>query len=1179
MAAPVSPAVPVTPVKVVTVGFEAHNAFALRQGAVRVPEVRWVPVERYEAARRPERLERELADADALLVHGVHDHEDAARIAALAARHPRLLLAPVPPNAPELARASRLERDRLVQVAEGFHHLSADNAAHGLRVLLHLLRPAAHPDPGPAARLPRGGFWHPATGFVASWAEYEEGRAARSAVERPAGRVVLTVFPAQVTSGNDAHLRDLVGRLEAEGLDVVGWVGTLDALGEEAAARVPGVDLWLNATGFTLSGTHGQPNTEGDVALLARHGTPLLGAVPLFHQTLRQWRDAPAGLTPVQVAMQIAVPELEGSTAPLVLAGRDEATDAMVPVPEHAARLARLARRTVELRHTARRDKRIAIVLFGYPPGQGAAGSAAHLDVWASLHHLLTRMRRAGYVVDGLPATAEELLELMLTDEAGGARTGVRVEESWPAAEYVREAGEEAERAARFWGRPPGDLDSDGRSVAVRGLRLGNVFVGLQPSFGYDGDPMRLLFAPDASPSHSFTAFYTWLRTRFAPHALVHFGTHGALEFMPGKQAGLAPRDWASLLAGDVPHHYLYCVNNPSEGTIAKRRSNAGLISYLTPPLDRAGLYGVLADLDEEVRATLAEEPPPAPERVAAVRSMAAEAGLDPPPDDGDPVAWLRAVQRATDEVRRTLIPLGLHRVGEGIDGEAALATLRAACDHERPEHGLASLTETLEAELTAGVPVTELPPDDPGRLAVERVLDELVRTGTAPGVPGGWAVFLADLRARLALDAETEAFLHALDGRYLHPSPGGEPSRRIEALPTGRNMHALDPQRVPTPVAWRRGRATAEAMLAACLEADGALPETVALVLWGVDNVKSGGEGIAQAFALLGVEPVAGPGGRVDRFRVIPAGELNRPRIDVVCTLSGVCRDVFPTTVELLDRAVRAVAALDEPAESNFVRAHALRQAAELDLAPRQAAFRIFSAAAGRYGAGVNHVLQESAWAEEGDLGDVYLRRMGHAWGHDLRGEQCERLLRGALSTATVTFQNIDSAETSLADVDHYYEYLGGVTAAVALAAGTRPRPLVADSYAARPAVRGLDDALALEARTRLLNPRWYEAQLAHGHQGVHHVAVRLENTFGMQATTGTVANWIFTRAAHTFLFDAALRERMARLNPGAVKRLADRLVEARDRGLWEPDEADARRLDEVADLLDDALEGVAPR
>ncbi len=826
------------------------------------------------------------------------------------------------------------------------------------------------------------------------------------------------------------------------------------------------------------------------------------------------------------------------------------------PITANIERLARIAANTTRLRRLPNTAKRLAFVIFGFPPASGSVGSAAHLDVWASLHRILLRLRQEGYTVP-TPETPEDLLDLVLTSAGGGARSGAAVAARYPVRAYLDQTGDQARRIAPSWGAPPGDVDTDGRNLLIHGVLLGNVYIGVQPSFGYDDDPMALLFRPEATPSHSFAGFYAWMRNEFQPDAMIHVGTHGALEFMPGKQTALAPSDWPGLLSDDFPHYYLYCINDPSEGSIAKRRANATLISHLTPPLDEAGVYGSLAALAEEVRqaraALAAGEEMRA--RLAAVAAAAEEAHLAFP-DHADPGDSLAALQRQVEEVSATLIPIGLHVLGTGIATEEARVTLKAAAAHARPNAGLPALVEELERLHTGGRPLRELPPDDPGRAAAEAELDAILtaalrdgpapQTGLPPAVVEGWLRFLSDLRRRLDGNDELGALLHALDGRYLKPSPGGEPSRHEAALPTGRNLHALDPQRVPTPAALARGRALADALLQASIERTGRVPETVALVLWGVDNVKNGGEAIAQLLALIGAEPLPDPSGRVDRFRLVPLEELGRPRVDVVATMSGIFRDLFPTTIALLDRVVRAAAAAEEPDELNHLRAHARAQATMLGIPPSEAATRLWSAAPGQYGAGVNHVVHAGQWDQEADLADVFTRRMGHAWGARLTGAAQERLLRASLATATVTFQNIDSAETSLGDVDHYFEYLGGLTAAVTRETGRRPETLVADSHAARPTVRTLADAMVLESRTRLLNPRWYEAQLAHGYQGVGAVMRRLANTFGMQATTGSVPGWVFTDTARTFLFDDALRQRLEEENPQALQALAERLAEA---------------------------------
>ncbi len=1064
---------------VLTIGFEGHTAHAVRQGFGFFQDqypglIRRLTVERSRLRSAEARMEvaEKIRAADVVIVNGVHDRDDAAALRKTLEAAPPEACISVMPNAAELRTFAWLGGDRpasgvraptspLGSVTACFRDLTAGNVARALAWIVHTLRPSLLPTtPGVPEPVAHRGYWHPSCGVHDTWAEHISAREAFP--DRAAGRVLLTCFPTQITTGNDRHLRALVAALEQRGVAVIGWLGTIDAIPD-----LPEVDLVLNATGFTLTGSHGQANIDGDVAFLAAADIPHLGAVPLFHQTVQEWDASPVGLTPVQTAMQLAIPELEGAAAPIVIAGRDAETDELQPILPNIHRLAELAANTVRLRRMPAVQKRLAFVIFGFPPAGGTVGSAAHLDVWASLHRILQRLHSEGYGI-AVPATPEALLDLVLTSAGGGARSDAAVADRYPIPSYLAHAGEQARRIARGWGPPPGDVDTDGRNLLVHGVTLGNVFIGVQPSFGYDDDPMALLFQPEATPSHSFAGFYSWLRREFRPDAMIHVGTHGSLEFMPGKQTALAPTDWPGLLGDSLPHYYLYCVNDPSEGSIAKRRSNATLISHLTPPLDHAGLYGELTTLAEEIRHTrtarAAGEDVQA--RLAAVASAAEQAHLSLSAQT-DPDAALAALQREVEEISATLIPIGLHVLGTGIPADEARVTLHAAAGHARPDRGLPALVDELEAQHTAGTPLADLPPDDAGRIAAETELDAVLAAALSGGpVPptalpaalvDGWLAFLRRLRRDLDDNDELGALLHALDGGYVRPGPGGEPSRYEAVLPTGRNMHALDPQRVPTPAARVRGRALADALVEAARDRTGALPETVALVLWGVDNVKNGGEAIAQLLALIGVEPLPDPSGRVERFRLIPLGELGRPRIDVVATMSGIFRDLFPTTITLLDRAIRAVAEADEPDELNYLRAHARVQAAALGLTTVAAATRLWSAAPGQYGAGVNHVVQASQWDEEADLADVFTRRMGHAWGAGLEGAEQEQLLRRSLSTATVTFQNVDSAETSLGDVDHYFEYLGGLTAAVARETGHRPEALVADSYAARPRVRTL--------------------------------------------------------------------------------------------------------------------------
>ncbi|MCX7491716.1 cobaltochelatase subunit CobN [Corynebacterium sp. P6129] len=937
--------------------------------------------------------------------------------------------------------------------------------------------------------------------------------------EHPVGTCGIIGTGLNVAAGDADYLRTIARVLNSLDVATCTWLGSPEDMPGDMKNRV---DVWLNLTGFTACGNHGAPATDKGTALAEETDAQLLTPVPLQRGTLSDWRadPGPVGLWPAAVSMNIAVPELEGATVPWVFMGRDVDTNHLTPDDTAITRLAERVRRTIDLRRARPADRKVSVTIFGYD-GDGTVGTAAQLDVFASLHALLRRLKEEGYTVE-VPDTVEELTDILVGDGAGGARSQASELARWRATDYARVLGEHAARIDGPWGRLPGTVDTDGRDLIIRGARFGNVIVGVQPQFGDVSDPAELLMANDSTPSHSFAAYYLWLEHVFGHDVMLHFGTHGALEFMPGRQTGLAAADWPVLLTGSVPHHYLYVMANPGEGTIAKRRSAASLITYLTPPLADAGLYGALDELAELLDAHLSSGrgAGPVPREIidAALRAdFTVEQAQDP--------AELR---RELERVRRSPIALGLHTVGRPMEQRQTARSLELAATY---------LADTGEAERTA---------------------------------------ILADLEEKLQSNTELDALVRVLAGGYTPPVVGGDPARRPDALPTGRNLHAIDPVSVPSASAIARGRKTAEQLIAAHVDAHGSFPESVAIVLWGIDNIKTGGEGIAQAFALLGVEPVAGPRGRVDTFRILSPEDLGRPRVDVVCTLSGVCRDVLPQPVQLLDEAVRAVAALDEPDELNPLAAHTRAHAEETDTTAVEAATRIFSAAAGSYGTGVNKLVQAGDWDGGEDLAEMYLTRMGHAWGTGADGADAGAVLRKVLGTVDATFQNVDSAETSIAGIDHYFEFLGGVTGAITQLRGDAPASFVSQSWAADINVGTLRDAMQLESRTRLLNPKWVEGQLAHGYAGVAQVRTRLENTFGMQATTGTVDGWVFDRAAENLLLDEDVRGRMQRANPAAVNSMTNRLLEAADRGLWDADRDTLDRLEDIADQLDGVLEGI---
>ena len=663
------------------------------------------------------------------------------------------------------------------------------------------------------------------------------------------------------------------------------------------------------------------------------------------------------------------------------------------------------------------------------------------------------------------------------------------------------------------WGPAPGRVQSDGRGVFVLGRQFGNVFVGVQPTFGYEGDPMRLLFERGFAPTHAFVQFYLWMRNTFSADVLLHFGMHGALEFMPGKQTGLGARDWPDRLIGEMPNVYLYAANNPSEASLAKRRSNAVTVTHLTPPLMNAGLYKGLVDLKDSLsrwRALPADDAARA-DLATLIRDQAAVVDMDGTNPDK---LWLAVL-----ETEGSLIPDGLHVVGRPMAPEARAAMIALMGD---------------------------IAPEERARA-----------------------------EAMLAGDHELAGILRALSARFIAPVPGGDLIRSPQILPTGRNIHAFDPFRMPTAFAMQDGAAQAERLLAA----HPTLPRTVALVLWGSDNIKSDGGPIAQAMALMGARPRFDNYGRLCGADLVPLADLGRPRIDVVMTLSGIFRDLLPLQTRMLAEAAwKAATAEGEPAEMNFIRAHALAYAQSMGVDMETAALRVFSNAEGAYGSNVNTLVGSSAFGEEDELADAYENRKSFAYGLNGKPVKQTGLLQKALKDVDLAYQNLESVELGVTSVDHYFDTLGGIARAVKRARGGQETPVyIGDQTRGAGKVRTLKDQIALETRSRSLNPRFYEALLVHGAEGVRQIEAHVTNTMGWSATAEAVDPWVYQRLSETFVLDEAMRRRLAELNPEASMRMANRLLEASDRNYWQPDAATLAALRGAADELEDRMEGIA--
>jgi magnesium chelatase subunit H len=960
------------------------------------------------------------------------------------------------------------------------------------------------------------------------------------------GTVGLLLLRSYVLAGNAKHYDGMIEALEARGLNVIpafaaGLDGrpAMDAFFTKNGA--PAIDAFVSLTGFSLVGGPAYNDARAAEAALAKLDVPYIAAHPLEFQTMKQWSGNARGLLPVEATMMVAIPELDGGIWPMTFGGRcgaggdtnercagcDGVSCArdMVPHPERAGTLADRTARMVALRRTERAERKVATVLFNFPPNAGTTGTAAYLGVFASLFNTLKAMQAAGYQVT-LPESADALRDMVIHGNRERHGTTANVAARLGADQHVRRTPWLAE-IEKCWGPAPGRIQTDGRDIFVLGVQLGNVFVGVQPGFGYEGDPMRLLFEQGFAPTHAFSAFYQWIRQDFGADAVLHFGTHGALEFMPGKQAGMSAQCWPDRLIGDLPNYYLYASNNPSEGMLAKRRAGATLISYLTPPISSAGLYRGLLDLKASIDRWRALEPDADPNQRAALAGLiqaqasAVDLATEEPPW-ADPAKEIVKLSASLLELEYTLIPHGLHVVGE--------------------------------------------PPD-----AAQRK-DMLDAAGIAEGADR------ARFDALLAEDHEIPAMLRALDGRYIMPAPGGDLLRTMDVLPTGRNLHGFDPFKLPSAFAVQDGMRQANRLLERHAAEGNGIPETIAMVLWGTDNLKTEGGPIAQALALMGASPRYDSYGRLAGATLIPLAELGRPRIDVVMTLSGIFRDLLPLQMKLLAEAALLAATVEEAPEQNFIRKHALLHLAQHGGTMEQAALRVFGNTDGTYGANVNSMIQDSAWNEEDELAATFVKRKGFAYGVDGKPARADKVLQQVLASVEITYQNLDSVEVGVTTIDHYFDMLGGMSRAVQVARGGKASAIyISDQTRGEGKIRTLSEQVTLETRTRALNPKWYEGLLKHGYEGVREIEAHVTNTMGWSATTGDVAPWVYERIADIYVLDKEMRDRIAHLNPTASAKIANRLLEAQERRYWSPSADVLEALRRAGDELEDRIEGIS--
>lgn len=1009
------------------------------------------------------------------------------------------------------------------------------------------------------------GIYYPNTAYAFSTRDFLSSRSKKNTIG-------LLCSRSSVVSDDTAYLDELIERFELAGIQPIPvFTEAFDSrpaikkyfVGDDGK---PVIDALISLTGFPLVGGHVRSLSDDAVSLLKELDVPYFAPLTLTHQSESEWKQAKEGITPIQVATNISLTELDGAIDPLVLVHADPITGKRL-VAENAERfVSRVAKRIV-LQTKPNREKHLAIVIYCFPPARGAVGTAAYLDVSQSLYKFLLQLHEEGYFVD-IPSSPKELLQGIIGDGEYYASSSNPLNVAAKlSTERYKQIVLEWRNVSKEWGEPPGELNTDGDSLLIQGKHFGNVFVGVQPGFGYEGDPMRLLFTKNATPHHGFLAFYAYINKVWNADAIVHFGTHGALEFMPGKQNGLSADCYPHTLIGDTPNIYLYSVNNPSEAAIAKRRSYATTVSYLVPTNERAGLYRGLESLKQLLNDYQLTDATNTIRREALLETIKAKAE-----ECRFEFDTIDTLSKQLIEIEERLIPLGLRIIGESPKAEELADILFEMAKFERIELGLPSLLSLVGDEVRCREMIVSFLEND------EDIVKKYISSRSSRKQAEEILAFFRKLVERIITSDEITPLIRALEGKYIPPGPGGDLLRVPQALPVGRNITSLNPLAMPSEVAVKISKNTVSLLLDCTVKEQGKYPESIGLVLWGLDNIKTGGEAVAQAFALLGVDVVPDALGNMSRLKVVPLEILGRPRIDCVFTVSGIFRDMFGHQMNMLDEAVRLVASLDEPADKNFIRKHCLEMTtngADKD----SALYRVFSNASGTYGTNVDYMVMSNNWEEQSDLADIFAKRKGFAFGKNRDEKKAAEVLKQLSGYIEVTYQNLDSSEIGISDVDHYYEYLGGLTNLAATTRGVKPTAYVTDTTTANAVVRTLEETVALEARTKVLNPKWYEAMMKHGYEGVEEIKKRVDYMYGWSATAQATPTWFYDEVHETFIRNEELRERMQKENPDSFSGMVDRLFEANRRNFWNATEEQLKELSDVSDDVLDQMEGLTDK
>ena len=1075
----------------------------------------------------------------------------------------------------------------------------------------------------------------------------EGGRASAEKGEQNRNPIVaLCFYRALVQSGETRPVEALIEALGAEGMTVLPVfvsslkdavsIGTLEAIFGQAPPAVV-----MNATGFAVSA----PGADRKPTVLEFSDAPVLQVI--FSGSSRAaWEASPQGLMARDLAMNVALPEVDGRILSRAVSFKAAAVyDADVeanivghePLADRVAFAAKLAANWARLRQAAPSERHVAIIMANYPNRDGRLGNGVGLDTPAGTIEVMKAMAASGYRIDNIPADGDTLIRHLMAGPTNSARVDCEIRETLSLSQYnsffaslpVQIQSEVVDR----WGKPEADPFFRDGCFALPLTRFGETLVGIQPARGYNIDPKETYHSPDLVPPHGYLAFYAFLRREYAAHAVIHMGKHGNLEWLPGKSLALSEACYPEAVFGPMPHLYPFIVNDPGEGTQAKRRTSAVIIDHLTPPLTRAESYGPLKDLealvDEYYDAAGGD-----PRRLRLLSKQILELVRDIGLDHDAGIAGTDGEDKALEKLDAYLCDLkelqirdGLHVFGVAPEGRLLtdLTVALARVPRGQGEGGDCSLQRAISADAFRAA-VVAAPPSvgradiSPTRREInpERPFDPLdcvlsdVWFGPKPAIladitdvpwrtagdtveriellaakfvsgelacPEGWdatRAVLHEVETRLKPSitqsgpAEIAALMTGLDGRFVPPGPSGAPTRgRPDVLPTGRNFYSVDSRAVPTPAAFELGKKSAELLIRRYLQDHGDWPTSFGLTAWGTSNMRTGGDDIAQAMALIGTKPVWDMmSRRVTGYEIVPLAMLGRPRVDVTLRISGFFRDAFPEQIALFDTAIRAVGALEEDDADNMIAARMRAETARLEaagIAPkeasRHASYRVFGAKPGAYGAGLQALVDERGWESRADLADAYLTWGSYAYGAGEDGKAERGLLEARLKTVEAVVQNQDNREHDLLDSDDYYQFEGGMSLAVEQMAGTRPTIYHNDhSRPEKPVIRSLEEEIGRVVRGRVVNPKWIDGVMRHGYKGAFEIAATVDYMFAFAATTGAVRDHHFEAVYQAYVMDERVRRFMEDKNPAALRDMTEKLMEAIDRGLWTPRSNSAR-------------------